>query len=200
MTALPDQPPGRLPAVPTGLLTVAQYAALGETEDGFTELVRGRLIMTPSPNPRHNIILGELHAQLRDQVPSTHRVIPDIDIDLQLAPPDEPGSVRRPDLVVVSRAEVDRVDREGGLLRASEVVLVVEILSPSSKRTDYRTKRDEYCDACIPFYWIIDVDKPVSLAAPHFAGEFGYQEAPAEAGVYEATEPFPVKIAVNQLC
>lgn len=181
-------------------MTVAQYAALGETEDGFTELVEGRLIMTPSPNPRHNIILGEVHAQLREQVPVSHRVIPDIDVDLELAPPDRPGFVRRPDLVVVSRAEVDRVDREGGLLRASGVLLVVEILSPSSKRIDYQHKRDEYFDAGIPHYWIIDVDKPVSLAAMHSAGEFGYQEAPAEAHVYQATEPFPVKIAVDQLC
>ncbi|HUQ58309.1 Uma2 family endonuclease [Lentzea sp.] len=200
MTTLPDRPSRRLPAVPAGLLTVAQYAALGETEDGFTELVEGRLIMTPSPSPRHNVILGELLAQLRDQVPNGHRVIPDIDIDLQLAPVDQPGFVRRPDLAVVRQAEIDRVDREGGLLRASEVLLVVEILSPSSKRTDHRAKRDEYCAAGIPFYWIIEPTRSVSLAAMHLAGESGYQEAPAEFAVYEATEPFPVKIAVSQLC
>ncbi len=156
--------------------------------------------MTPSPNPRHNIILLELLAQLRVQVPSGHRVIPDIDINLELAPADKPGFVRRPDVVVVSQAEIDRVDREGGLLRASEVVLVVEILSPSSKRTDYRIKRDEYADAGIPYYWIIDVEKPVSLAAMHLAGAFGYQEAPAEAVAYKTTDPFPLTIDVDQLC
>jgi len=143
--------------------------------------------------------LTELVAQLRAQVPTGFRVIADIDVNLELAPPDKPGFVRRPDAVVVSQAEIDRVDREGGLLRASEVLLAVEILSPSSKRTDYRVKRDEYADAGIPFYWIIDVDKPVSLAAMHLAGEFGYQEAPAETVVYKATEPFQVTIEVDQL-
>ena len=126
-------------------------------------------------------------------------MIQEIDINLELAPADKPGFVRRPDVVVVSQAEIDRVDREGGLLRASEVMLVVEILSPSSKRTDYRIKRDEYAGAGVPYYWIIDVEKPVSLAAMHLAGPFGYQEAPAEAVAYKTTEPFPLTIEVDQL-
>ena len=62
-----------------------------------------------------------------------------------------------------------------------------------------RAKRDEYADAGIPFYWIIDITEPVSLAPMHLAGEFGYQEAPAEARVYEAVEPFPLKVRVDQL-
>jgi Uma2 family endonuclease len=199
MIAVPNRSPRRLSAVATGLLTVAQYAALGETEDGYTELVEGRLQMTPSPNPRHNIILGELYTQIRKQVPDGYRVIQDIDINLQLAPTDKPGFVRRPDVIVVSQAEVDRVAGEGGLLRASEVVLVVEILSPSSKWTDCRAKRDEYASAGIPFYWIIDVGQPVTLTAMHLA-ESCYEEAPAQTVAYKAADPFPVTIDIDQLC
>ena len=40
MTALP-QPPAQL-------LTVAEYAQLGETNTGYTELQEGNLIMSPS--------------------------------------------------------------------------------------------------------------------------------------------------------
>lgn len=155
--------------------------------------------MTPSPNPRHNIILGELYTQLRAQVPDGFRVIQDIDVDLGLAPADKPGFVRRPDVVVVSQAEVDRVGREGGLLRASEIPLVVEILSPSSKWTDRRAKRDEYANAGIPSYWIVDVSQPVSLTAMRLAEEF-YEEAPAETVVHKTTDPFPVTIDIDQLC
>ncbi|MDX3658324.1 Uma2 family endonuclease [Streptomyces sp. ID05-26A] len=199
MTALPDRPPRRLLAVAAGPMTVAQYAALGETEDGYTELVNGRLIMSPSPIPEHNIAGLNLCVQLISQLPDDLEVILDMDVDLELASPDKPGYVRRPDLIVVRRSARKRRKIEGGLLKASEVVLVVETLSPSSRGTDYRAKRDEYAWAGIPFYWIIDLDEPISLAPLHLAGQFGYQEAPAETRVYEAVEPFPLKIQVDRL-
>lgn len=180
-------------------MTVAQYAALGETEDGYTELVNGRLIMSPSPIPEHNIAGLNLCVQLISQLPDDLEVILDMDVDLELASPDKPGYVRRPDLIVVRRSARKRRKIEGGLLKASEVVLVVETLSPSSRGTDYRAKRDEYAWAGIPFYWIIDLDEPISLAPLHLAGQFGYQEAPAETRVYEAVEPFPLKIQVDRL-
>lgn len=199
MTALPDRPPRRLLAVAAGPMTVAQYAALGETEDGYTELVNGRLIMSPCPRADHNVAGANLLIQLISQLPDDLEVILDMDVNLELAAPDKPGYVRRPDLIVVRRSARKRQRAEGGLIKASEVVLAVETLSPSSRYTDYRAKRDEYAWAGIPFYWIIDLDEPISLAAMHLAGEFGYQEAPAETRVYEAVEPFPLKIQVDRL-
>ncbi|MEV6715099.1 Uma2 family endonuclease [Lentzea sp. NPDC051208] len=180
-------------------MTVAQYAALGETEDGYTELVNGRLIMSPSPLRNHVAAGVNLVVQLVEQIPDDFEVLYDIDVNLELAPPGKPGYVRRPDLVVARRSAGRRQNAEGGLIRASEVVLAVEVLSPSSRQTDYRAKRDEYAWAGIPFYWIIDLDEPVSLAPMHLAGEFGYQEAPAETRVYEAVEPFPLKIQIDRL-
>ncbi|MFC3898743.1 Uma2 family endonuclease [Lentzea rhizosphaerae] len=199
MTALPDRPPRRLLTVATGPLTVAQYAALGETEDGYTELVNGRLIMHSSPLADHNAAGCNLLLQLVAQVPEDLEVLYDIDVDLELAAPDRPGFVRRPDVCVVQRNARRRQRAEGGLIRAADVVLAVEILSPSSRQTDYQAKRGEYAQAGIPFYWIVDLDEPISLAPMHLAGPFGYQEASAETGVYEAVEPFPLKIQVDRL-
>src|SRR5919198_1332594 len=108
MTAMPV--PRHEPTTPDHLLTIAEYAALGETEPGYTELVEGRLLMSLSPAPKHNIASGELFVQLREQVPPHLQAIQDIDLDLELAAPDEPGFSRRPDLIVVERTEVDRVD------------------------------------------------------------------------------------------
>jgi len=199
VTALPDRPPRRLLAVAAGPMTVAQYAALEETEDGYTELVNGRLIMSPSPLPDHNVAGSGLFVQLINQLPDDLEAILDMDVNLELASPDQPGYVRRPDLIVVRRSARKRQRAEGGLLKASEVVLVVETLSPSSRVMDYRAKRDEYAWAGIPHYWIIDLDEPISLAPMHLAGEFGYQEAPAETRVYETDSPFPLKIQVDRL-
>jgi Uma2 family endonuclease len=197
MTAMPA--PRHEPSTPDHLLTIAEYAALGETEPGYTELVEGRLLMSPSPTAKHNIALLELAVQLRDQVPPELQVIQDIDIDLGLAPPDEPGFSRRPDLIIVERTEVERVDAEGGILRASAVRVVVEIVSPGSRRTDNINKRGEYEDTGIPWYWILDVTEPVSLVACLLTEQFGYQDSQRVTGKFSTAEPFPVTIDLDQL-
>jgi Uma2 family endonuclease len=192
MTAL-IQPPGRL-------LSVRDYAALGEDDRNRWELQEGNLVRSPSPTPRHMVAAAELYVQLRSQLPADLRAVPDVDLDVQLAPADQPGTARRPDLVVVSEAELRRVETEGGLLRASSTVLVVEIVSPGSRRTDNLVKRGEYADAGIPAYWIIDVEASISLVACHLAGAFGYQDRGAVTGVFETADPFGVRVELDALC
>ena len=196
MAALP-QPPQRLP------LTVAGYVALGEDPEGARyELQDGNLVMAASPFPRHQRCLLRLGGQLEAQLPHDLDVFPDVDVDLQLVPPTQPGTVRRPDLVVVSRAGFERREREGGVLRASEVVLAVEIVSPGSERTDHTVKHLEYADAGIPHYWIVDLGEPgdrVMLTAHHLAGEFGYADPGPVTDVFTAAEPFPVRIDLDAL-
>jgi Uma2 family endonuclease len=85
------------------------------------------------------------------------------------------------------------------VLRASEVILVVDVVSPGSARTDHVLKRSEYADAGIPHYWIVDPSEPVSLLACHQAGEFGYVDDGAVTGRFSATEPFPVEIDLDGL-
>jgi Uncharacterized protein conserved in cyanobacteria len=184
---------------PDHLLTIAEYAELDEPDSGYTELIEGRIVMSPSPSPMHNIASGELLIALRRQVPRHMRAIQDVDVDLGLAPVDRPGFSRRPDLVVVERDAVDRVEREGGVLRASEVLVVVEIVSPGSRRIDYKDKHGEYADAGVPHYWIVDLTEPVSLVACHLAGDLGYQDAPAVTIVFSAREPFEVRLDLDRL-
>ena len=190
MTALPQ--PGKL-------LTIADYAALPEDDQRRWELLEGNLIMSPSPSPRHMIALARLHARIEEQLPPGWRAVPDVDLDLQLAATDQPGTSRRPDLVVVTAAEFDRVDVEGGLLRAGEAALVVEIISPGSRRTDTVIKRGEYADAGIRHYWIMDLARPTSLLAAHLAGDFGYHDSGEVTGTFEVNDPFPLRIDLDGL-
>jgi Uma2 family endonuclease len=187
------------PVAPRRLLTVAEYLEIGEIELGYSELVEGRLLMSPSPAPDHNYAAFRLGVQLDGKLPTGWEVVTDIDVDLQLAPPDAPGTVRRPDLVVVAAEARQRVRREGGVYRASDVLLVVEVVSPGSARTDHVLKRSEYADAGIPHYWIVDPSEPVSLLACHQAGEFGYADDGTVTGAFTATEPFPVEIDLDGL-
>ena len=88
---------------------------------------------------------------------------------------------------------------QGGLLRAADAVLVVEILSPGSVRTDRVIKRGEYADAGIRHHWMVDLDDGPSLTACHLAGESGYQDAPPERGELVTGTPFPLRIDVAAL-
>lgn len=186
------------PLAPTNLLTVDEYAALGEDEHGRTELMEGNLVMSPSPTPDHNVAIARLLMQLEPQLPAEFELIPDIDVDLQLALPGAPGTVRRPDLVVVGRDARQRVRSEGGPLRASDLLVVVEIVSPGSRRIDRIVKRAEYADAGIGHYWIVDLDPPVSLTAGSLLGA-EYDSGGPVTGVFLADDPFPVRVDLANL-
>ena len=118
------------------------------------ELVRGELLVTPAPGAIHQIAVLEIAAMLRE-----HLAREPIGI-VMLSPADlviEPGSVTQPDVFVVPAT----VDVEGHRLEWSDVnslLLAVEVLSPSSARSDRIEKRDFYCDVGVPEYWIVDLD------------------------------------------
>jgi Uma2 family endonuclease len=186
-------------ALPRRLLTVEEFAALPEASDGRYELQEGSVVTSPRPAPEHQICLGNLQMQMAPQVPEHLRLVPEVDIDLGLASSKEPGFVRLPDLVVVTAEGIRRRRHEGGLLRASEVVLAIEILSVGSQRTDRSIKHAEYADAGIPHYWLIDIDSRPALTACHLAGEFGYVDAAPVNGTFTAAEPFPVRLDLDRL-
>jgi Uma2 family endonuclease len=195
VTALPEPDQESEPR----LLTVVEYAALGETDTGYTELQEGHLLMSPSTTPDHNRAGRRMCMQLFPQLPAGLDVVPDIDVDLELAPSDEPGFSRRPDIAVVEEAALQRVRDKGGLLKASEVRLIVEIVSPGSRRMDNVIKPGEYADAGIPHYWIIDLAAPISLHVWHLAGEFGYQDSGTFTGEFRLLDPFPVDLDLPKL-
>ena len=69
MIALPKPGAARRWEIPDHLLTIEEYAALGETEVGYTELVEGRVVTSPNPDATHNLAAFSLAGQL---APSCH--------------------------------------------------------------------------------------------------------------------------------
>lgn len=101
------------PGWPRHPLAVADYLALGETE--FTmELVEGQLTLPPLATPWDREASFRLTKALDAALPTGWGAFQRVGLDLQLAPPDQPGFVRAPDLVVVRTEAVRRVkdDRE----------------------------------------------------------------------------------------
>lgn len=191
MSAIPQPQPR--------LMTVDQYLQLGEDESGRTELQEGSLVVSPRPFAPHMVAVAELYRQLHAQAPSSHQVVPEVDIDLQLSPANEPGTVRAPDLVVVTRTSYDAAARERRVLRASETVLAVEILSLGSRRMDRIVKREEYAAAGIPNYWIVELDGLTTLYACTLSNDGTYRDVDQATGVFAANAPFALRIDLDSL-
>ena len=115
------------------------------------ELVHGELLVTPSPNTPHQRAVLALAAAVRDYLkryPVGEVLVSPFDVEL------EPGLLVQPDVFVVPMPEARRLDTE---VRARELLVAAEVLSPSSGRHDRVTKRPHY-QRHIPESWIIDLD------------------------------------------
>src|SRR5690606_31607385 len=129
--------------------------ALPEDDRYHYEVRDGVLFVSPKPTKRHQSALTDLALQVGPQLDAEHRVIVETEVLLHEAP----LSVRAPDLIVVHRS----TDMSTVRTPADEVLLAVEIVSPSSRRIDRKDKVAEYADAGIPHYWIVELDAPASI-------------------------------------
>jgi Uma2 family endonuclease len=88
---------------------------------------------------------------------------------IRIPGPDGEGG-RIPDLTIWSRPQPRSV-----WLTITDLLLVIEIVSPASEATDEDTKRREYARAGIPQYWIVDRDgaQTVTLYRLGPDGEYG---------------------------
>ena len=178
---------------PDHLLTLEEFIELPEDNSRHYELQEGVLIVSPRATWLHQRALLHLTWALHPQLPAECPMATDIEV---VVDPRFPATVRVPDLVIVRPGAVSGNPPR---LSADQVLVAVEIISPGSHRIDTRIKPGEYAEAGIPHYWVMDLNEPLSLAAYHLAGEFGYQEAPAVTGVFETNEPFPLRIDLTEL-
>lgn len=114
------------------------------------EVIDGVLLVSPSPSLLHQRVVGRLHALLFPYVPAAG-------LEVLVAPAAVTWSARtevQPDVLALPLLPngrlAERFEDVGAL------GLAVEVLSPSTARTDRFTKRREYQRRGVPEYWIID--------------------------------------------
>jgi Uma2 family endonuclease len=115
-------------------------------DDGLRyELVDGTLLVSPPPTVGHNSAAFELGVLLKSALDDSWRVVP------------APGVVvdrrnyREPDLVVLRRVALT-----ASRASAHDVLLAVEVMSPSSITNDRLVKPALYARAGIPHYWRLE--------------------------------------------
>lgn len=119
------------------------------------ELIDGDHYVTPSPNTRHQRLVARLFDAIYDHL----KVKPDGEVFL--APFDVVISnfdVVGPDLVFVAADQSDILTDKH--VRGTPA-LVIEILSPGTRKTDELTKRRLYDRAGVREYWIVDPELDV---------------------------------------
>ncbi|WP_030395765.1 Uma2 family endonuclease [Kitasatospora purpeofusca] len=160
------------------------FEGLAVPEGWRAELVRGEIVLSMSSDLTANLIT----ASVRDRIPH-HRwhalTTQDVAIAGALSEP-------QPDLVVFERGAVDG---PGRVVPASDLTLVVEVVSKTSVLRDYRTKRELYAEGGIPVYLIVDPIKGlcVLLTEPTRAAASGLPDYVAERTT-KFGEPVPVDL------
>ncbi|MCA1824624.1 MAG: Uma2 family endonuclease [Mycobacteriales bacterium] len=154
------------------------------------ELLDGALLVTPAPRERHHVVAAALFRLLDAARPRDMLVYP--------APSNvnrEPSTNLQPDLSVRWRADFERAANE------TTPLLVIEILSPSTRRVDELLKRDAYARIGVPSYWLVDPDEPVTLTVLELESPGQYVERARVRADQpcEVVQPYPLRIVPSTL-
>jgi Uma2 family endonuclease len=130
------------------LVTYEIYAAMPDDGQRY-EIVDGSMeLMSPGPSSTHQSISGELEFVLKQSCKSDY-LIYHAPLDVILSE----TNVLQPDIMMIHRSRLDIVTERG--IEGSPD-LVVEILSPGSRKKDKVIKMRTYAQHGIHEYWIVD--------------------------------------------
>lgn len=167
--------------------TIADRDAL--PDDGHRhELLDGALVMGPSPSIPHQDLVLALAIRL-NAAQSTHLKVAIAPVDVVLAD----DTVLQPDLLVARRADFTHQNLPAPPL------LVVEVLSPSTRRIDLHKKRERYERAGVPSYWVIDPDTGDLTAWELTDGAYVEIASITRDQTWQATQPFEITLTPNDL-
>lgn len=148
-----DRPEGQVEAGTP--LTLEEYLAL--PEDTRAEIVDGVLRPMVRPNKKGRRVQRRLASSIERLLPPGLRVEEEEVVVFHTTPPE----ARIPD-VAVFRANADPTG-QFNYTAASDVLLVVEVVSPGSQTADRYEKPAEYARNGIPSFWRIELEHSISV-------------------------------------
>lgn len=180
-----------------GPYTVADWERLDHDSNGpRVELINGRFVIGAAPAYLHQGLADELCRLLRDALREHGRgdLRARTGLGVKIAPP----HAFVPDVAVVRQQPAGTTS-----LKAADLVLAVEVVSPRTKRQDRFDKPVAYAAAGVPYFWRIEPNRaapPVVLAFELVNGQYVERFAlHADESATVTASPVPVLIDVNQL-
>lgn len=146
--------------IATNRLTFAEYIQYTDGTDRRYELVNGELIPMSLGIGQHGEIADFLNGEFRDEIKRTSQLW--VSKQMVVGIPSPKGgrwdTCRIPDVMVLSLEQWRTLQNREAVIELNETppLLVVEVVSESTKTVDYRAKRTEYSVLDIPEYWIVD--------------------------------------------
>jgi Uma2 family endonuclease len=138
----------------------------------------------------HQRVAQRLSVWLDDQLPDDLTALSDFEVVVESGPL---VTVRAPDVVIIRDLGGENAPR----VPAGDVLVAVEVVSPSTGRTDRLTKPVEYADAGIPHYWLVEMD-PLSITA-YTLVDGDYEVVAQSSEILSVLEPVPMTIDVQRL-
>lgn len=139
-------------------LTLAEYLAYSDGTDTRYELVQGELVAMAQPTGIHGGICEFINDAFRSEIKrlSLPLVSKQELIAVQTTYISSRITCRIPDVTVISVEQWEAIKFSEAVLKETAPLLVVEVVSDTSRSIDYRKKRIEYNAIEIPEYWIVD--------------------------------------------
>ena len=134
--------------LPQGCWSDDDYLWLTDHTRRLVEFTDGYLEILPMPSRGHQRILAFLYSAFHAFVAPAGGEVLFAPLRLRI----RPGKFREPDLLLVREAR----DARSGERFWTGADVVVEVVSPDNPERDLVLKRDDYADAGIPEYWIVD--------------------------------------------
>lgn len=157
--------------------------SLPEDNSQRVELVDGMLLVSPLGSYRHQQLVARTYRCLVGACPVAFEATIELNVLLSS------GRLVIPDFTVVRPREA------GVLFPVSDVMLVGEVFSPSTRLNDQGLKRSLYAEAGIEYYLMVDPEPRVVEATLLELQDGEYVEiAVSKGGVLETERPFPVTI------
>lgn len=155
------------------------------------ELIDGALIVSPSPTNVHQTIAARLLAALEESCPAEYDVTQAVEIRASKTRSFIPD-------VLVTTAEA--AARRPSRFTPHEVVLVVEVVSPTSVTMDRITRAGLYAQAGIPFYWRVETLQGI-VVHTHRLGPDAvvYQPAGQFAKTLKVSEPWEITFPISRV-
>lgn len=147
-------------------LSFHEYLSYNDGTDTRYELVNGELVPMSLPTGNHGRIIKLLERLLDREIEDKelpYVAIRDVGVRCYQGNGD---TVRIPDVVVMRKIDWESLQNKEAVIDfdLEPPVLVIEVVSPSTRSVDYRTKRTEYALRDIPEYWIIDpIENKISV-------------------------------------
>jgi Uma2 family endonuclease len=141
-------------------LNLAEYLNDNDGTDTCYELVNGELIPMSLGTGKHGEIADFLNSVFRAEIQRTQQawVSKQMVIGIQSPRGGRWDTVRIPDVVILPLEQWRELQNKAAVITLNQPVplLIVEVVSESTKRTDYRAKKAEYSVLEISEYWIVD--------------------------------------------